>query len=169
MFSYLPTWAWTCEDSCLLWSYLCQTAVLSSSIPILFVGWSKFWKKTPLQKKHNANQRLVLLWKPHSWCSPWFNFYLCLGDISAIHFPYLPQVSGWSISCKFRHNFCCCMYKFSLSPYQSSSRYITSQRWDDYLPFCRSSIGFLTIIANLIGIIRESACLVLFHYLHYLI
>jgi hypothetical protein len=43
----------------------------------------KNWKKIPLQKKHNAYQRLVLLWKPHSWSSPWINFHVWLEHISA--------------------------------------------------------------------------------------
>ena len=73
----------------------------------------KNWKNIPLQKKHNAYQWLVLLWKSHSWSSPRINFHLCLEHIiSAIDSPYLRQVSQWSISSKFWHKFCCCGYTF---------------------------------------------------------
>jgi hypothetical protein len=85
-------------------------------LSILFVGWSKIWKRPPLQKKHNADETLVLLWKPYSWCSPWFNFNICLGDISTIHFSYLPQVSRWSISGKLCYWFLLVLESPHLAP-----------------------------------------------------
>lgn len=42
----------------------------------------------------------MLLWEPNSRCPSWIDFHLCIGDISAVHFSYLPQIFGWSIGCK---------------------------------------------------------------------
>jgi hypothetical protein len=86
----------------------------------------KNWKKIPLQKKHNAYQRLVLLWKPHSWRSPWINFHVCLEHISATDSAYTFNKSlNGPLALSFGINFVVAVIHF-LPPYQLSSRQIIS-------------------------------------------
>jgi hypothetical protein len=97
-----------CEVGPRGWLPLLEFVVMTdfTLFSILFAVWSKFWKRPPLQEKHKADKKLVLLWKSYSWCSAWFNFNICHGDISNIHFSYLSQVSGWFISGKLWFRYC---------------------------------------------------------------
>lgn len=79
-------------------------------------GGQTCWARPSFQAQCYTGKGLVLLWEPHTGCSPWPNFHLCFGNLGSLYLPCLPfliagaitgQSSGWEFAhMLWRHVLC---------------------------------------------------------------